>query len=84
MMATTQFRFEEIPASDGLDSIQVYWRDVGEGQGHVTITCYGCAWTAYFPGMSGKTIRQFFASCDVDYTPRNIQYTHPPTEVPTE
>lgn len=67
MTPATVLLLEEIPASDGLDSIQVYWRDVGEGQGHVTITCWGCAWTCYFGGMSGKTTRQFFGAVSVDY-----------------
>lgn len=50
-----------------LDPIRVYWDDVGPGQGHVTITCYGCAWTCYFNAMGVQTIRQFFAGSDIDY-----------------
>lgn len=57
----------EIPAAGELDAIQVYWRDVGLGQGYVTITCWGSAWTCYFGGMGGRTIRQFFADCDKHY-----------------
>lgn len=51
----------------GLDPIHVFWLDVALGAGYVTIICFGQAWTAYFGAMSGKTIREFFASCDVDY-----------------
>lgn len=57
----------EIPAAGSLDAIRVYWRDVGPGQGHVTIACWGCAWTCYFGGMNGRTIRQFFAEADTHY-----------------
>jgi hypothetical protein len=65
---------ERIDGADGLDTIHVFWvnvksakGDFGSGKGYVTIICYGCAWTAYFGGMNGKTIQQFFASVDVDY-----------------
>lgn len=57
----------EIPEGGGLDTIQVFWSDVAPGKGHVTITCYGCAWTAYWGGMGGRTIRQFFADADTHY-----------------
>lgn len=50
-----------------LDPICVFWMDVGPGEGHCTITCYGAAWTAYFGSMSGLTIREFFAQADTDY-----------------
>lgn len=65
-MTPPELHFEEIHAP-GMDTINVYWHDVGEGQGHVTITCWGCAWTCYFNSMPEKTIRQFFAAADVDY-----------------
>jgi hypothetical protein len=53
--------------SIGLDPICVFWQDVGPGQGYCTITCYGAAWTVYFGGMNGRTIRQFFAEAGTDY-----------------
>lgn len=65
----------EIPAAGSLDAIQVFWQDVGPGQGYVTITCWGCAWACYFGGMSGQTIRQFFASCDTDYLTNKLGIT---------
>lgn len=57
----------EITDVPGLDTIHVFWQNVEPGKGYVTIICYGSAWTAYFGGMSGKTIQQFFASVDVSY-----------------
>lgn len=57
----------EIPASGPLDTIHVFWLDVAEWAGHVTIICWGQAWTAYFGGMGGQTIKEFFGTCDVGY-----------------
>lgn len=65
----------EIPAAGPLDAIQVYWRDVGVGQGYVTITCWGSAWTCYFGGMNGRTIREFFAECDTSYLVNKLGIT---------
>lgn len=56
-----------IPQSDVIDRIHVFWMDSSANAGYVTIICYGHAWTAYFGAMGGKTIREFFASCDVHY-----------------
>ncbi len=67
---------EEIPAAGSLDIIYVYWHDVGEGQGHVTITCWGCAWTAYFNSTGERTIRQFFEGCEVDYMVDKLASSH--------
>jgi hypothetical protein len=56
----------------GLDTITVYFDDcaVGEkqlGQGHLTVICYGSAWTTYFSATGGASIRNFVAGCDVPY-----------------
>lgn len=58
---------QEIRNVSGLDTIHVFWLDVDPGKGYVTIICYGQAWTAYFGGMNGKTIKKFFAQCDTGY-----------------
>ena len=50
-----------------LDPIYVYWLNYELGKGHVTITCYGSAWTAYFNAMGQRTIQQFFKEVDVSY-----------------
>jgi|SRR6185369_9715375 len=51
----------------GLDPIHAFWINLEPGQGYVTLICYGCAWTAYFGGMEGRTIEQFFSEADTDY-----------------
>lgn len=56
-----------IPAAGSLDSITVFWQNLGPQQGQVTIICWGCAWTAYFGGMPEETIQQFFAKAGTDY-----------------
>jgi len=56
-----------ITGAPNLDSIGVVFRDVGPGQGGLTIECYGKAWSAGWGGMGNKTVRQFVASCDADY-----------------
>jgi len=57
----------EITGVAALDPIQVYWRNLELGQGHVTIVCWDCAWSAYFGAMGHRTIQQFFAEVDIDY-----------------
>lgn len=51
---------------DGLDPVAVYLEDQGEGRGKIMITCYGKAWTAYWPAM-GSGIRDFVLSADNGY-----------------
>jgi hypothetical protein len=55
-----------------LDPIRVMTEDYEPGKGRITITCYGRAWTAYWGGMSGKTVSQFFTSCDACYLLGNL------------
>lgn len=57
----------EITEVTRLDTIHAFWVDVAPSAGYVTVICYGQAWTAYFGGMGGKTIKEFFASCDTGY-----------------
>ena len=52
---------------DRLDTIYVFWQNLGDGKGHVTITCFGSAWTAYFGGMGNQTVQIFFARADIEY-----------------
>lgn len=56
-----------ISGAKALDPITVYWWDGRPDEGNVTLLCYGCAWTAYFGGMGGRTIKQFFAEADTPY-----------------
>lgn len=58
---------EVIPAHGSIDTITVIWQDFNQGQGQVTLICWGSAWTCYFGGMPSDTIRQFFMRADVEY-----------------
>ena len=57
----------DIPEQNGLDRITVFWRNLSEGKGDVTICCYGCAWTSWFGAMGDRTIEQFFIDADTYY-----------------
>lgn len=57
----------EIDPGPGLDRLHVFWHDAEPGKGSVTITCFGCAWTAYWGAMSNRSIRQFFQEADTGY-----------------
>jgi len=50
-----------------LDLITVFLEDFEPGKGKITIVCFGKAWTAYWGGMSGETVAEFFCSCDTSY-----------------
>lgn len=64
-----------IPGTATLDTVQVYWRNIGPGKGEVTVTCWGSAWTCYFGGMGDKTIQEFVRSCDIGYLVSKLGYT---------
>ena len=57
----------EIIGHPGLDRITVFWQDFNQGQGQVTILCYGHAWTCYWEAMGKETVREFFLCCGNDY-----------------
>jgi len=56
-----------IEGAAGLDPVAVFWQDVEPGKGHVTIHCYGEAWTAWWGAMGDRSIKQFFAHADDGY-----------------
>lgn len=58
------FAIHDMP---GLDEVTVFWQDTAQGQGHVTIHCYGEAWTAWWGAMGVRTVKQFFYAADEDY-----------------
>jgi hypothetical protein len=68
-VTTEALNVEGIRITDvrGLDPIDVIWQNYGAGSGSVAITCFGCAWTAWFGAMGGRTIQEFFADADVSY-----------------
>ena len=50
-----------------LDPISVFLEDCGAGRGQVTIECFGKAWSYFWGGIGGKSIGEFFYSCDNHY-----------------
>lgn len=63
----TQVRRLTISEVAGLDPITVIAEDLAPSKGTVTISCYGKSWTAYWGGIGGRTIAQFFCICTDDY-----------------
>ncbi len=55
-----------VVGADRLDPIDVYFDDMGKGEAHVTIICYGSSWTTYF-GSMGKSAREFIKGCNASY-----------------
>ena len=64
---TTTVTKLKISSIDALDPIGVILEDFEPRKGQITICCYGKAWTAYWGGMGGHTIAEFFTSCDEHY-----------------
>jgi hypothetical protein len=56
----------------GLDPVRVTVENYQPGQGRMTITCWGRAWTAAWFGMSGKTIEQFVTEAHPEYVLSNL------------
>lgn len=56
-----------ITGAPALDPVTVAFHDTGASGGGIIVQCYGKAWSAYWGGMGGKTVRQFVATCDSDY-----------------
>lgn len=50
-----------------LDPVKVMIENISPGAGNITITCFGKSWTSYWGSMSGKTIQDFFLSCNNPY-----------------
>lgn len=57
----------EIRGAVALDPIQVILQDLGMKRGRITVTCYGCAWTAYFNAMMAETIAEFVGMMGPEY-----------------
>lgn len=76
---TTTITKVRITGTPALDPIDVYLEDRGPSQGQITITCYGKSWAAYWGGMGGDTIAEFFCRCDEHYLAGKLSST--PSEV---
>lgn len=69
---TSKVRKLLISGVKGLDPVSVYLEDYGPGEGKITITCYGKAWTAYWGSMGDFNITDFFLSCNEHYITKNL------------
>lgn len=67
------FRLSHVPA---LDPMLIVLHDVEIGKGHLIVTCFGRAWTAYWNAMGDRTVRDFVGQCDVDYLVNSLA-VHP-------
>jgi len=63
----TKVQSLEITDVERLDPIRVMAENYEPGRGRITITCYGKAWTAFWPSMSGDSVQQFFIRVSNDY-----------------
>lgn len=68
-MKSTESTIKKLLITDipSLDPVKVFIENIAEGQGQITITCYGQAWTAYWGGMGPQALEEFFCSCNVSY-----------------
>ncbi len=57
----------EVSDVERLDPIRVIAENYEPGQGRITITCYGKAWTAAWFAMGGDTVQTFFQRVSNDY-----------------
>ena len=57
----------EITEVERLDPIRVMAENYEPGQGRITITCYGKAWTSAWFAMNGDSVQQFFIRVSNDY-----------------
>ena len=58
------FEIRNVPA---LDPVAVYVRDMGMQRGHITVTCFGAAWTAYFGAMGCDSVEEFISKVSGEY-----------------
>ena len=52
---------------DGLDPVTAYVTNPLTGVGKITITCFGKAWSAFWPTMGDNLLQEFFVSADNEY-----------------
>lgn len=73
-MGTVRRIYVEIPrATLRLDPVEIFLVDYGPGQGSITVTCYGAAWTAYFGGIGDGSIAEFISGVDSSYLSGALQ-----------
>lgn len=55
-----------------LDPITVFLEDLAPSKGKITIECFGKSWSAFWPGMGGLTIAEFFCNSHIEYIANNL------------
>ncbi|WP_100913571.1 hypothetical protein [Pseudoalteromonas spongiae] len=68
---------------ENLDPITVFIEDIEAGKGKITIECWGKSWSAYWGGMGGRNITEFWqSSSSVDYLANCLwDHANPKTEL---
>jgi hypothetical protein len=74
LSSTRTFLLTEIEA---LDPVTIFLQDYGRS-GHVTIECYGKAWTTYFGNYGEGTLQKFVAEASPDYLINRFQTSNLP------
>lgn len=67
-----QIKVAGIMESHRLDPIDITLENFEPGKGRITIRCWSRAFSAYWGGMSGKSVEDFFCSCDEGYLSSNL------------
>lgn len=64
-----RFRVTDV---ENLDPVTIMLEDFEPGKGKIVIECWGRSWSSFWPAMGGRTISEFFTSCNDDYLIRNL------------
>lgn len=73
IITTTTIKQLVITDAPRLDPIRVMLENYEPGQGRITVTCWGRAWTAAWFAMSGRSIEQFVAEAYPEYVLDNMK-----------
>ena len=64
-----------ITGAKALDPITVYFEDIRNREGMMTIVCYGKSWTGYWGGMGDNIkVKEFIAGCHAEYIANRIDH----------
>ena len=63
---------DDIMGDHKLDPIRVITENFEPGKGRIIIVCYDASWVGYWGAMGGRTVEEFFLSCDAGYLASNL------------
>ena len=72
VITETVTRTIKLTEVDRLDPITVHLENYEPGKGKIGIECCGKSWSAYWGGMSGDPVEQFFIRCNAHYIIGNL------------